>query len=141
MLRMGSAPLPHPLRRDPPARGGPAPPPVERCPQRLRRPNRQLSIRSIIDGSHAGRSKAIISTGTEYFTFAIDFGRVNSFSPSSPWIRPKPDSPTPPNGSAGKPANDSTELTLAIPLRNRRAASYPCFLPKTAAPRPYDDRL
>src|SRR3954467_1701599 len=115
--------------------------PVERQPQRLRRPKRQLSIRSIIDGSQAGRSKAIILTGTEYFTLAIDLGRVNSFSPSSPWIRPKPDSPTPPKGSAGKPANDSTELTLAIPLRNRRAASYPCFLPKTAAPRPYDDRL
>src|SRR4051794_21555585 len=117
---------------------GSSPTPVERCPQRLRRPNRQLSIRSIIDGSHAGRSNAIISTGTEYFTLAIDLARVNSFNPSSPWMRPKPDSPTPPNGNAGKPAYDSTELTLAIPLRSRRAASYPRFLLKTAAPSPYD---
>src|SRR3954453_6262504 len=112
--------------------------PVERQPQFLRRPKRQLSTRSIIDGSHHGRSNAIISTGTEYFTFAIDLARVNSFSPSAPWMRPKPDSPTPPNGKAGNPANDRAELTLAMPLRNRRAASYPRFLPKTAAPSPYD---
>ena len=71
----------------------------------------------------------------------IALARVNSLSPSSPWIRPKPDSPTPPNGSDGNPANDSTELTLVMPLRSRRAASYPRLFANTAAPSPYDVRF
>ncbi len=49
-------------------------------------------------------------------------GRVNSRSPSAPWIRPNPDSPTPPNGSAGTIANPITELIEVIPLRSERAA-------------------
>jgi hypothetical protein len=49
--------------------------------------------------------------------------RVNSRSPSAPWIRPNPDSPTPPNGSAGTIANAMTELTAVIPLRSSRAAA------------------
>jgi hypothetical protein len=49
-------------------------------------------------------------------------GRENSRSPSAPWIRPNPDSPTPPNGSAGTIANPSTELIDVIPDRNERAA-------------------
>ena len=31
----------------------------------------------------------------------IALGRANSRSPSAPWIRPNPESPEPPNGSAG----------------------------------------
>jgi len=50
-------------------------------------------------------------------------GRENSRSPSAPWIRPNPDSPTPPNGSAGTIANPSTELIEVIPDRNERAAA------------------
>ena len=53
----------------------------------------------------------------------IALARVNSRSPSAPWIRPNPDSPTPPNGSAGTIANPSTELTEVIPARNQRAAA------------------
>ena len=49
-------------------------------------------------------------------------GLVNSRSPSAPWIRPNPDSPTPPNGSAGTIANPSTELIEVIPDRSDRAA-------------------
>ena len=48
--------------------------------------------------------------------------RANSRSPSAPWIRPNPDSPTPPNGSAGTIANPSTELIEVIPDRSERAA-------------------
>jgi hypothetical protein len=50
-------------------------------------------------------------------------GRLNSRSPSAPWIRPNPDSPTPPNGSAGTIANPTTELTEVIPVRSDRAAA------------------
>src|SRR4051794_41929408 len=70
---------------------------------------------------------------------AIALGRVNSFSPSSPWMRPKPESPTPPNGRDGKPAKDNTELTLAIPLRTRRAGADARLFPENPAPRPDDD--
>jgi len=66
-------------------------------------------------------------------------GRENSRSPSAPLTRPNPDSPTPPNGSAGTIANPSTELMEVIPLRSERAAFIPAerSLVKTAAPSPY----
>lgn len=50
-------------------------------------------------------------------------GRVNSREPSAPWMRPNPESPTPPNGSAGTPAKEMTELTAVIPDRIARASS------------------
>ncbi len=71
----------------------------------------------------------------------IALARANSRSPSSPWMRPKPESPTPPNGSAPTPAYDRTELTLAIPDRIRRAIASPPVRAKTAAPSPYEDAL
>ena len=50
----------------------------------------------------AGRSKLISDgPGIANRCRAIACGRVNSCSPSAPWMRPMPDSPTPPNGSAG----------------------------------------
>jgi hypothetical protein len=52
----------------------------------------------------------------------IALARLNSRSPSAPWMRPNPDSPTPPNGSAGTIANPSTELIEVIPDRSPRAA-------------------
>jgi hypothetical protein len=62
--------------------------------------------------------------------------RVNSRNPSAPWMRPKPESPTPPNGSDGTPAKVSTELTLVIPARSCEAISMARFLAKTADARP-----
>ena len=69
----------------------------------------------------------------------IALARVNSLSPSSPWIRPNPESPTPPKGSAGTEANVSTELIDVIPLRIRRARSMAFFVdPEKIEPaRPY----
>ena len=68
----------------------------------------------------------------------IALGRVNSRSPSAPWIRPNPDSPTPPNGSAGTTANPITELMEVIPLRRERAADMAADLSfeNTADPSP-----
>ena len=59
---------------------------------------------------------------------AIDLGRANSRSPSAPWIRPNPESPEPPNGSDGIPANEMTPLMAVMPLRSARAASMATFL-------------
>ena len=69
--------------------------------------------------------------------------RANSRSPSAPWIRPNPDSPTPPNGSAGTITNPITELTEVIPLRSDRAAAMAALrsLAKTADPSPYRPAL
>src|SRR6202034_245464 len=69
----------------------------------------------------------------------IDFGLANSRSPSAPWIRPNPESPDPPNGSEGTPANEITELTAVIPLCSDRAAAIAAFLfrANTADPSPY----
>jgi hypothetical protein len=53
-----------------------------------------------------------------------------------PWMRPKPDSPTPPQGSDGTPAKVSTELTLAMPERTARAMRSARRPANTAAPRP-----
>jgi hypothetical protein len=73
----------------------------------------------------------------------MDLARANSRSPSAPWIRPNPDSPTPPNGSAGTIANPSTELTEVIPVRSDRAAAMPAerSLVNTADPSPYRPAL
>ena len=58
----------------------------------------------------------------------IALARVNSRSPSRPWMRPKPESPFPPNGSAGTVANPITELIAVMPLRIARAAAMARFL-------------
>ena len=83
------------------------------------------------------RSNRVTSTTDGKRCRVIAFDRANSRSPSSPWIRPKPESPTPPKGSAPTPQKVSTELTLAIPDRSRRAISSPRPREKTAAPSPY----
>ena len=51
-------------------------------------------------------------------------------------MRPKPESPLPPNGSAGTLANVMTELIEVIPLRRARATASPrlAFLLNTAEP-------
>src|SRR5579859_639839 len=69
--------------------------------------------------------------------------RVNSRSPSAPWIRPNPDSPTPPNGRAGTVANPITELTDVIPVRSDRAADMAARRSRanTAEPSPYRPAL
>ncbi len=66
----------------------------------------------------------------------IALARENSRRPSAPWIRPNPESPLPPNGSAGTLANVITELIEVIPLRRARATSSPrlVFLLNTAEP-------
>src|SRR5215475_15486900 len=68
----------------------------------------------------------------------IDCDLANSRSPSAPWIRPKPDSPTPPNGSDGTLSTVSAEFTDAIPVRSDLAARMAAFLflENTLAPRP-----
>src|SRR4051794_18807743 len=101
----------------------------------LPRLNRRSPSLAATFGSHSGRSKDIMSGPSENRCRAIALGRVNSFSPSSPWIRPKPESPTPPKGRDGKPAKDNTELTLAIPLRTRRGGGVAPLFSRTAAPR------
>ena len=73
----------------------------------------------------AGRLKLIRLTGSANRWRVIALARVNSLSPSSPWMRPKPLSPTPPKGSAGTEAKVSTEFTDVMPLRIRRARSRP----------------
>src|SRR5215471_1915654 len=85
------------------------------------------------------RANVVGSNGVEYRRRVIAFGRVNSRSPSAPWIRPNPDSPTPPNGRAGTTANPITELIEVIPLRRDRAAFIAAVLSlaNTADPSPY----
>src|SRR3954469_18531956 len=51
--------------------------------------------------------------------------RANSRRPSAPWMRPKPESPTPPNGSAGTAAKAITALIEVIPPPTRPAARPP----------------
>jgi hypothetical protein len=65
-------------------------------------------------GSSDGARRAVIA-----------LGRANSRSPSSPPMRPNPESPTPPYGRLGMAANDSTEFTAVMPDRMRRASSSP----------------
>ena len=67
---------------------------------------------------------------------AIALAKVNSLSPSGPWIRPKPESPTPPKGSDGMAAKVITPLTAVMPERMREASSMPRAFEKTVEPRP-----
>ena len=60
-----------------------------------------LSLRRSVVRSASGRIRCRV----------IALARLNSRSPSAPWIRPKPESPLPPNGSAGTLANVITALT------------------------------
>jgi hypothetical protein len=78
-------------------------------------------------------------TSGRHRCLVMALGRVNSRSPSAPWIRPNPDSPTPPNGRAGTIANPITELIEVIPLRSERAAVRAADLSfaNTAEPSPY----
>jgi hypothetical protein len=78
-------------------------------------------------------------TSGRHRCLVIALGRVNSRRPSAPWIRPNPDSPTPPNGSAGTVANPITELMEVIPLRSDRAAVRAAeeSFANTAEPSPY----
>ena len=48
-----------------------------------------LSVRPNVVSAIGGRIRCRV----------MAFARANSRSPSAPWIRPNPDSPTPPNGS------------------------------------------
>src|ERR1700691_3593897 len=58
-------------------------------------------------------------------------------------MRPKPDSPDPPNGRAGTPANEIAEFTDVMPARRARAAFRPARrrLVNTADPSAYADAL
>ena len=69
--------------------------------------------------SRASRRNVVVRTNGRIRCRVIDLGRENSRSPSAPWIRPNPDSPEPPNGSAGTAANAITEFTEVIPARRR----------------------
>ena len=71
----------------------------------------------------------------------IALGRVNSRSPSAPWMRPKPESPTPPNGSAGTVANATAEFTEVMPVRSRRASSIAARLREDRRPQPVRRRV
>ena len=79
------------------------------------------------------------SDGARRTVTALD--RANSRSPSSPWIRPKPESPIPPNGSVPIPTKVSVEFTATMPVRSRRAIRTALALPKTAPPSPYGTAL
>src|SRR5689334_2017770 len=71
----------------------------------------------------AGRLKVRRLSGRLMVSSAVDLVRQNSRMPSSPWIRPNPDSPIPPNGKDGMPAKPITEFTLVIPARIWSASS------------------
>src|SRR5271163_4642177 len=94
---------------------------------------RSLSERPNVSTLNSGRIRCRV----------IDLGRENSRSPSAPWIRPNPDSPPPPNGSAGTTAKPSTEFTDVIPVRSDRAADMPARRSRvnTAEPSPYRPAL
>jgi anti-anti-sigma factor len=94
---------------------------------------RSLSERPNVSTLNAGRIRCLV----------IALGRENSRRPSAPWIRPNPDSPTPPNGSAGTATKPSTEFTDVIPVRSDRAAFMAArrSREKTAEPSPYRPAL
>ncbi len=80
-----------------------------------------------------------LSGGRNLSTVTEWGGRLNSRSPSAPWILPNPDSPTPPNGRLGGTVPKlPTLFTETAPLRIRRAVCSPFFLLRlnTDAPRP-----
>ena len=58
-----------------------------------------LAIRATWAGRAVEGHRAAAATGPRRRVIAL--ARANSRSPSSPWMRPKPESPTPPNGSVG----------------------------------------
>ncbi len=64
---------------------------------------------------HGLRSKRVTSSGAGKRCRVIALARANSRSPSSPWMRPKPESPTPPNGSAPTPAKDEHGVDAGHP--------------------------
>jgi hypothetical protein len=99
-----------------------------------------LTSRSV---SASVRRKVVVRSTGLIRCRVIALARENSRSPSAPWIRPNPDSPTPPNGSAGTATNDITELTEVIPARRARAARTPARRPRvnTADPSAYRDAL
>ena len=68
---------------------------------------------------------------------AVDLVRVNSRMPSSPWIRPNPESPMPPNGNDGIPANPITELIDVMPARSLPASARAALPANTVEPSPY----
>ena len=92
-----------------------------------------LSLRENVVRSSSGRHRCRV----------IALARPNSRSPSAPWIRPNPDSPTPPNGSAGTVTNPTTEFTDVIPVRSPRAAAMEAERSRenTADPSPYRPAL
>jgi hypothetical protein len=89
--------------------------------------------------SRSERPNDVRLTSGRHRCLVMALGRVNSRRPSAPWIRPNPDSPTPPNGNAGTVANPITELMEVIPLRSDRAAESAAArsLANTAEPSPY----
>jgi len=93
--------------------------------------------------SRSVRPNVITLNGGRIRWRVMALGRVNSRSPSAPWIRPNPDSPTPPNGSAGTVANPITEFTDVIPVRRERAAFMAARRSRanTAEPSPYRPAL
>ena len=82
-----------------------------------------------LDAFSASAAKTVIARSPAH-------ARANSRKPSSPWIRPNPESPTPPNGNRGSVTNDNTELTETMPVRMRRARSMARERPNTAPPSP-----
>ena len=66
---------------------------------------------------------------------------MNSRRPSGPWIRPNPESPTPPKGSDGIAAKLITLLIEVIPERICSAISMPRAFENTVDPRPYLEAL
>jgi hypothetical protein len=85
----------------------------------------------------AGTLKEVSATGGANRCTVVDCTEVKARSPSSPWIRPKPESREPPNGSAGTAAKPSTEFTDTAPARSRAAIAAPVrpLRQNTAAPR------
>src|SRR5690242_9315751 len=85
------------------------------------------------------RASVVRFSGGFIRCLVIDLARLNSRSPSAPWIRPKPESPTPPNGSDGTVAYAITELIDVMPLRSALAMSmaFFAFLANTAEPSAY----
>ncbi len=83
-----------------------------------------------------GRSNVVTFSGAGKRTIVTLRGHANSRRPSSPWMRPKPESRTPPKGSSGTIANEIAELMLTQPADSCSAISRPCAELNTAAPRP-----
>ena len=96
------------------------------------------SIHLTILTSRGLRVMVMRLSGAVNFCAVMALGRANSRSPSAPWIRPKPESPDPPNGRAGMPAKARNALTDTMPTSSFSARARPRLrLPvKMAPPRP-----